>query len=180
MATPLPVGRNPWDDDRRRSWWPLGCLIPAVAVGLFVIITIGWSLQHAGGVAAPDAVRPLPEGATLVVEQAGCPGNGKGWHLCERRLRFRAAGASRTELGAAIADHYRATGHVMERLTHECGARPCDSIVSWGDPACIGREPSGDVCLFVRDPEYLSEDGVELDEQPGDVDVVAESWANFP
>lgn len=144
-----------------------------------MIFTVGWLLQHSGGVASLESVRPLPGGAEVIIEQAACPGNGKGWHLCERRLRFRAAGVSRVELGSAIADHYRSIGHVMERLKQDCGGQPCDSAISWGDPACRGREPSGAVCLFVQDPQYMSENGVEIDERPGDVDVVAESWTYF-
>lgn len=159
-------------------------LVLVVAVAVIFVVTTDWG-PHARGLASTEDVRPLPSGVVVVAERAGdghgsCGGNGDGWHPCERRLRVRMPGVSRQELAQMLADHYRSSGHEMADLRSAAGAGG-DRL--FGPASC--DEADGDrLCLYIEEPNDQSDwpSGVNAIPEPpgpGDVDVVARTWAYY-
>jgi len=175
-------------DERRpsqRGRILIGCLAAAVAVvaivGVLLVLafrSVDWG-PPARGLATPEDVRPLPDGAEVVGEYAECGGNGKGWHTCERRIRVRMTGKSQGELANLVADLYRSRGTRMDDLRSTKRYNADNPLYGWTD--CMSSISKADgLCISINTPE----DGSRLNRIPGpvapdEVDVSAESFIYF-
>ncbi len=162
----------------------IGCAATSIVVVVLLVgfgfaasRSIDWGPPSRGMASGAD-LRPLPDGVEEAGEQVGengsCGGNGKGWHLCERRLRVRMAGKSQADLAKLLADHYSSLGHEMVEQSRGSGSL-------FGPRSC----PPGDgLCLYVDEPDDRSSypslfDHIREKPAPGDVEIVANTWSYY-
>lgn len=120
------------------------------------------NINH-GHIADADILRPLPPNVVVLEETAGCPGNGDGWQICQRRIRFTQTGGNGDDLYRSVLDHYKSAA-VPVRAVSSAGSCNADSTFINGTDA----EKDRYLCVYVEQPDL-----------PGTVvDVVAESFVN--
>lgn len=164
---------RPIDNEQRLDRRAIGCLLSAVV--LAVMLVAGWLVSVAlltSGPPRADEMRPLPPDVVVVEEQAECPGNGDGWHACERRIRLRREGTDGETLRKEVLAHYLSPS---VPVTADTRPHPCGGVAE----VTADEELREYVCIQVQQATGRGLSRSWAPPGPDDVDVVATTYAYF-